>query len=239
MGLAAEIAEISVRLADVGEADEGDVGQQLELEPQPALLALLALLGERRRPAPVRQEPGVAPPAPAAGRGQPAVAGSAPGRRAPRPPAVAHHGALGHADDQVVAALAVALLALTVGAVAGPAVGVVAEREQRGDVAVGDEPDVAAVAAVAAVGAAPGDVGLAPERHRARAAVAPLDVEPALVDERRLAGHGSVEPTAWCRRPDEPECPARGGPLLGQLEGIALDAGPPGGGVAGARRVKW
>ena len=43
----------------------------------------------------------------------------------------------------------------------GPAVRVVAEREQRRDVAVGLQPDVAAVAAVAAVGTALGDVGLA------------------------------------------------------------------------------
>ena len=38
-------------LADVREADEGDVGHQLQLELQPALLAVLALLGERRAPA--------------------------------------------------------------------------------------------------------------------------------------------------------------------------------------------
>ena len=63
------------RLADVGEPDEGDVGEELELEPQPALLADLALLGERRRPAPVRQEPGVAPAAPPAGGRPPPVAG--------------------------------------------------------------------------------------------------------------------------------------------------------------------
>ena len=61
-------------LADVGEADEGDVGHQLQLELEPALLAVLALLGEARRPAPVAEELGVAAPAPPAGGGQPAVA---------------------------------------------------------------------------------------------------------------------------------------------------------------------
>ena len=35
-------------LARVREADEGDVGHELELEAEPALLAVLALLGERR-----------------------------------------------------------------------------------------------------------------------------------------------------------------------------------------------
>ena len=96
---------------------------------------------------------------------------------------VAHDRALGHRHDGVVAAGAVALLALAVGAVAGAAVRVVAEGEQRRDVAVGDEPDVAAVAAVAAVGPALGDVGLAAERDGAGTAVAALDVEVALVDE--------------------------------------------------------
>ena len=63
------------------------------------------------------------------------------------------------------------------------AVRVVAEREQRRDVAVGLQPDVAALAAVAAVGPALGDVRLAPHRDAARAAVAALHVELRLVDE--------------------------------------------------------
>ena len=65
----------------------------------------------------------------------------------------------------------------------GPAVRVVAERQQRGHVVVGDQPDVAALAAVAAVRAAEGHRALAPERHAARAAVAAAHVELALVDE--------------------------------------------------------
>ena len=60
-------------------------------------------------------------------------------------------GALGHGDLERLAALAVLVLALAVHAVVGPAVRMVAEGEQRGDVAVGDEPDVAALAAVATV----------------------------------------------------------------------------------------
>ena len=94
-----------------------------------------------------------------------------------------HHRALGHGDDEVVPAGPVALLALPVGAVLGPAVRVVPEGEQRRHVAVGDEPDVAAVAAVAAVGPALGDVGLPAERHAAGAAVAAPDVHAHLVDE--------------------------------------------------------
>ena len=96
------------RLARVREADERGVGQQLELEPQPALLAVLALLGERRRPARVRQEAGVAPAAPAAVGREPAVAVvHEVGEQLAV--AIAHDGALGHVDDEVVAARAVAL----------------------------------------------------------------------------------------------------------------------------------
>ena len=51
------------RLPRVGEPDQRHVGHQLELHVQPELLALLALLGERRRPPAVGEEARVAPPA--------------------------------------------------------------------------------------------------------------------------------------------------------------------------------
>ena len=49
-----------VDLPAFGNPIERRVGEQLELEPQPLLLAVLALLGEARRPARVRQEARVA-----------------------------------------------------------------------------------------------------------------------------------------------------------------------------------
>ncbi len=58
--------------------------------------------------------------------------------------------------------------------------------EQRRDVAIGDEPDVAAATAVAAVRATLRHVRFATERDAARAAVTALDVDVRLVDE---AGH--------------------------------------------------
>ena len=69
---------------------------------------------------------------------------------------------------------------------AGLAVRMIAEREQRRDVAVRAQPDVAAPAAVAAVGTALRHVRLAPERDAARAAVATLHVALRGIDE---AGH--------------------------------------------------
>ena len=56
------------RLAGVRQADEADVGDQPELEPEPALLAGLALLGVLRRLVGGRLEVGVAEPAAAAAR---------------------------------------------------------------------------------------------------------------------------------------------------------------------------
>ena len=108
-------------LAHVREADEGDVGHELELEAQPALLAVLALLGERRGPAPVGQEPGVALAAPAARGRQPAVAVRARGRRAPRRHWSCTTVPSGTCTIEVVAAVAVLLLARAVGAARRPA----------------------------------------------------------------------------------------------------------------------
>ena len=148
------------------------------------LLAVLALLGEARRPPGVGQEAGVAAPALPAAGGEVAVAVA---HEVGEQLAVAglHLRALGHRDHEVGAAGAVALVARPVLARLGPAVRVVAVREQRRHVAVGLQVDVAAGAAVAAVGPALGDVGLAPERHRARAAVAAAEVDLDDVDERR------------------------------------------------------
>src|SRR5205085_6237120 len=66
-----------------------------------------------------------------------------------------------------------------------PTVGMVGEGDQGGHVAVGGQPDVAALAAVAAVGTAPVDVGLPAERDRAGAAVAAPQVDHRLVGEIR------------------------------------------------------
>ena len=82
-------------------------------------------------------------------------------------------------------------------AVAGSPMRVVAERQQRGDVVVGDEPDVAALAAVAAVRPAEGHGTLAPERHAACSPIAAAHVELALVDE---LGHSDNAP--WTSTPE-------------------------------------
>src|SRR5690606_19475934 len=98
------------------------------LEPDPALLAVLALLGEPGGAALVGQEPRVALAADAALRGQPAVAVvHEVGEHLAV--AVLHDRADGDVHDHVGAPVAVALLAGPVAAAGGLAVRVVTERE--------------------------------------------------------------------------------------------------------------
>ena len=190
-------------LADVREPDERDIGHQLQLELEPPVLAVLALLGEARRATLVRQELGVAAPTPPAGGCQPAIAVAKQFGEQFAAVEVGHDGALGHRDLDRRPALAVLILALAVNPVVGAAVRMVPERQQRRHVVVGDQPDVAALAAVAAVRTAHHDRALASERHAARAAVTAAHVELALVDElghqRNATGH--PQPRSVCFKP--------------------------------------
>jgi hypothetical protein len=61
--------------------------------------------------------------------------------------------------------------------------GMVTESQKRCDISIGDEPDVAATTAIAAIGAALGDMGLAPERDAACTSIATTDVDLTLVDK--------------------------------------------------------
>ena len=133
-------------LAHVGEPDEGDVGHELELEAEPALLADLALLGEASAPAGGWTGTGRCPcrpghrrrPAsgrPSCTRSASTVAVAVVARRCPR--------ARGPSRSSPPCAVLASCPEPWVPLV-GPAVRVVAERQQRGHVAVGHQPDVAA-----------------------------------------------------------------------------------------------
>ena len=178
---------MNVVLPDVREADQRDVGHELSSSRSHCSSPrspCSANDGARRR---VGEEPGVAASASAACRGEPAIAvvDEVGEQRA----AVhrSHRGALGHRDDRCRAPACRGFPCPCRGCRRSPAGGVVAEREQRRHVVVGDQPHVATRAAVAAVGTAPGHVRLTPERDAAGAAVATAHVERALVDE---PGHG-------------------------------------------------
>ena len=172
-------------LAHVGESDQRDVGEQLELEPQPLLGDDLTLLGEARGPHRVGQEPGVAPAAGPSLRGEPTLAVDAEiGEDGAV--GIAHQRAHRHANDQIVGTGTVSSLSLPVGPAVGSAVRVVSERQQRSDVVVGLQPHRATVPAVAAVGSTFRHVGLATHRHRSGTTVAAFHAETTLVDE---SGH--------------------------------------------------
>ena len=96
---------------------------------------------------------------------------------------LAHDRAQGDLEDEVGAVGAVALGALAVRAALGAEVVLVAVVDQRRELRVGHDHDVAAVPAVAAVGAALGHERLAAERHAAGAAVAALDVDVGKIGE--------------------------------------------------------
>ena len=184
------------RLAGVRQPHQPDVGQQLEVQLDEALLAVEPLLGQPRRlPHRAREAP-VAPPAAAAagqrdllpGRDE-VVAGAVPALdlRARR-----------DADDQRLAVGPVALRALAVPAALRAEVRPAAERLQVAQRVVDAHEHVAAAAAVAAVRPALGHVRLAAERHDAVAATAGANLDLGAVME-----HGRVT-VAACPRTQIP-----------------------------------
>src|SRR5262249_13902997 len=87
---------------------------------------------------------------------------------------------------EIASVLPVQLLPFAVRPRAGLAMRMIAKREQRRDVAIRAQPDIAAAATVTAVGSALGNVRFAAERHTTRAAVTAFDIGLRGVDE---AGH--------------------------------------------------
>ncbi len=170
------------RLPRVGEADQRGVGHQLELEPQPVLLAVLTLLREARRSSCVGEKAGVAAPTLSTVCCEiPVAVTHQIGQQLTT--AVVDNGAFGHRHSEIRARRAVTLVARAVCARLRAPMWMVAKREQRRGVAIGSQPHVATFSAVPAVGTTLGHVRLAPERDRARAAVTPAGVELNLVDE--------------------------------------------------------
>jgi hypothetical protein len=199
-------------LARVREAEQADVGEQLQLQPDVALLALGAGGGLARRAVERALEVHVALAAVAAAGDQQAlavlhqVADDLVGGD------VHHLGADRHADHHVLAGLAVHLAAHAVLAALGAELALVAEVDQRVEVLVGHQPDAAAVAAVAAVRAAERDELLAPEAHAPVAAVAGEHGDHCLVDEL----HGCILLRGWRKR----KAPPRRGPSRGDVAAL-------------------
>src|SRR5690606_13737548 len=152
--------------------EQAHVGQQLQLQPQVALLAGLARGGLPRRAVDRALEVHVAQAALATAGHQQAVAVAHQVADHLVGVDVDHLGAHRDLDDDVLAPLAVARLAQAVLAALGADDALVAEVAERVEVARGLQPHVAAVATVPTVGTAERDELLAPESDAAVAAVA-------------------------------------------------------------------
>ena len=125
------------RLPRVGEADQRGVGEELHLELQPVLLAVLALLREARRAARVREEAGVARARPRRRERRRRCRRGARGRRASVRHACFTTVPSGTGTTRSTPRAPWRLLAGAVRPRLGASVRVVPEREQRRDVAVG------------------------------------------------------------------------------------------------------
>ena len=145
--------------------------------------AFLALLGARRSTAAVGCALGVPATAAAAGAPKPTVTVVGQVGHQLAGVQVGADRALGHHHLQVLATLAVLILAHAVHAIERPAVRVVAKRQQRRDVAIGNQPHVAALAAIATVGATEGDGAFPTERDAARATIATAHVQLGFIDK--------------------------------------------------------
>ena len=96
---------------------------------------------------------------------------------------LAHHGAHRDLENQVLAALTVTTGTLPVRAALGAKVMLKAVIDQRRQLSIGLDDDIAATTAVAAIGAALGDKCLAPKRHASGSAVAAAHVNAADIGE--------------------------------------------------------
>ena len=187
------------RLARVRVADHAHVGEQPELEVEPALGAGAAEVGAARRLVRGGREAGVAAAAGRSAHGPQALAGLGEVAEALAAVALGDDGAERHVEHEVLAARPVAIGALAVLAALGVVVALVVVIEERGQRGVGLEPDAGARAAVPPVGSAAGHVLLAAEADAAGAPVAPLDEDVDLVDEHVARGPGGRPPGghAW------------------------------------------
>src|SRR5207342_3436524 len=170
-------------LAGIGEAQQADVGEQLQLHLERTLFP--GQTGQRlaRRAVDRALEVHVAQAALAALRHQQAI--TVPGEVANHLVGfdVGDHGSNRHGDGEVVAGLAVHLPAHAVLAAPGAELLLVAEVDQRVEVLVGDQPDAAAIATVAAIGAAERNELLTAEANATVAAVTCDDLDFGFVDE--------------------------------------------------------
>ena len=171
------------RLAGIRQADDAGIGDQLQAQPDGALLARLAGIGVARRAVGRGLEMRVAEAAIAALRQHDAVADLVEVGEQRLAVLLVDLRADRHLQHDVVAVRAMAVLAHAAAAALGLEVLLVAVVDQGVEAVDRLRDHVAALAAVAAVRAAELDELLAPERHAAVPAVAGADIDLGLVEE--------------------------------------------------------
>ena len=184
LGLRARDRGQEGRLPGIGQADEAGIGDELQAQPDPALLARPAGIGATRRLVGRSLVVGVAEAAVAAAQEHDALARPRRGRQArsrcPRPGSGADRDA---ASPTSSPAAPVRSRPMPSPPVLALEVLLIAEVDQGVQTVHGLEPDVAAAAAVAAVGAAELDELLAPERDARRRRRRRAEEDLALVEE--------------------------------------------------------
>ncbi len=194
-------------LAGIGQADQPRVGDDLQLQHNPALLAGGAGLHLARGAVGGAGESPVAPAAPAAAGDDDFLAGCRQVAEDIAAVAVVDEGARRDTDDQGTGAAAVAVVGAAAPAGFGNPVLAVDDLGEAVSAGHGADDDVAAVAAVAAVGPATRHVLLAPEAAAAGAAVPSLDIESYPIHESHVARRNSTErfPPPSCGRESKPD----------------------------------
>ena len=175
-------------LADRGKAHKRGIGHELHLELDPMLLGRLTQLGKRRRATHRRHKVGIAQTAGATGRHDDALAvvhqvGNLEHRGLRLGIELADYSAHGDFQNQVLTALAIATGTLAMRSALGTEMMLKAVINQRGQLSIGLDDDIAATTAVAAIGAALGNKCLAPKRHASGSAVAAANVNSADIGE--------------------------------------------------------
>ena len=171
------------RFAGVGQADQADVGEQFQFEPEFANLAWRALRDAAGRPVGAGLEVGVAEAVSPALRHEQLLAGVEQFPDQFSRAFVVDDRAAGHADRQIVAGLADAVPTGARLSVAGLEMTLETEVDEGVQACIRAQENAAAIAAVAAVRPAELDELLAPETQAAVAALAGGNVNLGVVDE--------------------------------------------------------
>src|SRR5690606_15482855 len=172
--------------AGIRQADQADVGNEFQLQPQPALFARLTGVELARRLMGARGEARIPAATLTAARDPHAVAIQLQVAQQRAGITVIYEGPGRDADDFIFAVSPAAVAALTGAAVLRRPVVMAGEIDKCGHLGIGQQIHAAAVAAVAAVGPAFGDIFLAPKADTAVAAATGSNADNCFVNKLHL-----------------------------------------------------